>query len=315
MTTFNTEELCAIPQYLDWIDTSKLTTNRLFYNPSAIHIIENYLFEINKLQFKYPEIGNTIFGEIQSAFCEFPDTHQHLLKKYVHIFGYDKLSQYCNDIAFLTLHIDDLNWSLLSGNQHAMPLLIAHKERIDWEWLSYNPAAIDLLLENYDRICWRTLSHNPAAIHILKQNMDRIDWYGLSQNSAAIYLMMANPDKIDWSFISRNPMSWPLVERFRMSNQQLRCAYPECLKNINEDDETVIALSHADKPWAIDIVKKQTYYVPYYLLSANPAIFTTDYLTPSRKRMELIRGELLSVALRPERVAAWRATGVDLSYI
>ena len=41
--------------------------------------------------------------------------------------------------------MDKINWSELSGNPNAIPLLEKHMDKIDWEGLSLNPNAIHLL--------------------------------------------------------------------------------------------------------------------------------------------------------------------------
>ena len=64
---------------------------------------------------------------------------------------------------------------------------------------------------------------------------------------------------------------------------------------------------------AIDILKNNQDKINWYMFSQNPAIFELDFQAMSIDRSALIRDELLSLALRPERVAKWHAQGHNLS--
>jgi hypothetical protein len=91
-----------------------------------------------------------------------------------------------------------VNWSFLSQNVNAIPILEKHLNKIYWPYLSANPSAIHILEKNMDKVDWSYLSGNPAAIHLLEQNLDKVDWSYLSRNPAAIHLLEQHQDRIDW---------------------------------------------------------------------------------------------------------------------
>ena len=83
------------------------------------------------------------------------------------------------------------------------------QDKINWTQLSGNPEALPLLEKNQDKINWKQLSVNPSerALTLLENNQDKINWFGLSANPAAraIALLEKNQDKIDWDMLSSNP--------------------------------------------------------------------------------------------------------------
>jgi hypothetical protein len=57
-----------------------------------------------------------------------------------------------------------VDWSALSSNPNAMPLLELHPEKVNWMYLSANPNAIPLLEQHLEKVNWDWLSSNPNAI-------------------------------------------------------------------------------------------------------------------------------------------------------
>ncbi len=51
--------------------------------------------------------------------------------------------------------------------------------KIDWSALSGNPNAIPILQNNLDKVNWKTLSKNPNAIHLLF----KYDYQNMKQNN------------------------------------------------------------------------------------------------------------------------------------
>jgi len=93
-----------------------------------------------------------------------------------------------------------VNWSRLSRNPNAIPILEQNLNKVNWVYLSANPNAIHILEQNMDKVYWNYLSENPKAIHLLEQNMDKIDWYNLSLNPNAIHLLA----KLDTTVMREN---------------------------------------------------------------------------------------------------------------
>ena len=52
----------------------------------------------------------------------------------------------------------------------------------DWSILSRNINAIPILEKSLDKIDWCNLSGNKNAIHILEKNQDKINWYRFQYN-------------------------------------------------------------------------------------------------------------------------------------
>ena len=63
-----------------------------------------------------------------------------------------------------------------------------HIDKMDWYILSRNPNVIHLLENNMDKIDWNGLSNNPNAMQLLEKNMDKIDWYALFLNPSIFEL-------------------------------------------------------------------------------------------------------------------------------
>ncbi len=69
---------------------------------------------------------------------------------------------------------------------------------VNWTWLSRNPNAIPILEQNIDKVDWRILSMNPNAIPILEKNLDKIDWNELSINPNAVHLIEKQLQGFNW---------------------------------------------------------------------------------------------------------------------
>jgi hypothetical protein len=192
-------------------------------------------------------------------------------------------------IAYLRLHPEIINWSVLSANRarEAIELLRENPERINWFYLSYNPTAIDLLLENPNKIQYIMLSGNPApnardlllkyiktnpsmmefiytnpskwAMDFIRENYrpEEYKWDDLCQNPAAIELLRENLDtyakKMDWFNLSRNPAAMDILLK-------------------NPDKINYFGLCLNPNPTAMDILEQNQEYECSYL-SENPAIF------------------------------------------
>ena len=156
-----------------------------------------------------------------------------------------------------------------------------------WSYLSMNinPIAIDLLEKNQEKINWYWLSENPNAIHILEQNPDKIDWHSLSMNPNAIPILEKNPDKIVWYWLSMNPNAIHMLEQTLSSHS-----------STSEFNRTTTP------PFGGSIVLQNQDKIDWDSIYKNPAIFGIDY-KEMEMRMNIIKEELISVALHPDRIA------------
>lgn len=66
--------------------------------------------------------------------------------------------------------IDNLDWSILSGNYYAIDLLKNNVDKIDYSQLSGNEHkdAIKILEKNIDKINWTKLSYNHSALDLIE---------------------------------------------------------------------------------------------------------------------------------------------------
>ena len=66
-------------------------------------------------------------------------------------------------------------------------------------------------------------------------------------------------------------------------------------------------------PAAIELLKENQDKIAWYWLSKNPAIFEYNYSNMTKVRTDVIREELVSVALHPDRVSVWLQEGLTLA--
>jgi len=109
-------------------------------------------------------------------------------------------------------------------------------------------------------------------------------------NPNAIHLLEKNPDKISWSDLSRNPNAIHLIE------QNMDKIYWGCL---------------CLNPNAIHLLEQDLYKIYWNFLSRNPNIFELDYAF-LKKRMDILREELMMKAWHPSRVMKWVEDGYDM---
>ena len=227
----------------------------------------------------------------------------------------DGLSHNPNAIEMLEKNIDKININCLAHqNPNAMQLLVKvmniygndwcnklsrtsnklflekHIDKIDWWELSINPNAISILEKNLDKVSWNWLSCNENAIHLLEKNMDKIDWGNLSGNPNAIHLLEKNLNKVSWSVLSGNPNALHILEK---NMDKVSWKYLSC--NIN----------------AIHILEKNMDKIDWYKLSCNEGIFELD-LNFFKKRMDIIREELMMKLFHPTRFEKYLMTGYDI---
>ncbi len=242
------------------------------------------------------------------------------------------------------------DWILLSGNPGALPILLKHPDKINLTLLASNPnpAALPLIksktkgkhiqnvmfqsnpitfgLIDPHKINWHTIcsNTNPKAIeliqYMIKDGLEyKLDWSLLSGNPSAMPILEQNQDKIVWSVLSSNPAAIHLLlqNRHKINYKQLcRNTHPTAIEIIRTLPANQIYWPYVcSNPSAIDFLEENQQHIHWFYLSGNPAIFRYNYTKMANIRNELIRDELLSVALHPSRISTWLRQGVLLSEI
>ena len=274
-----------IMELLDWVPSNKLASCMLQMNPNAIDHIEKY--HVPKM---WPLLSSN-----PSALC------------YLY-----------NDPTLL-----DYPCWLKNPNPAIIPLLEKYYPCIKLlyaeEMLLENPNALHLvnhcviphlhilvkntspramqLVETYLHLLkesdWEKLSANPSAIHILEKNLDKLNWNILCSNPAAIHLLLKLPYRIYWFQFSKN-------------------THPLAIQHIRKNLEKVNWPNLSANPAAIELLKENQDKIVWYWLSKNSAIFEYNYSNMAKARTDVIREDLLSVALHPDRVCTWLQQGLTL---
>ena len=98
-----------------------------------------------------------------------------------------------------------------------------------------------------------------------------------------------NKDKLNWRYLSLNPNAIELLKE-------------------NPDKIDWVILSR--NPNAIKLLEQNQDKINWDTLSENPNIFYITYnYSLIKERMNIIREELLSISLHPDRVMNWRKQG------
>jgi hypothetical protein len=270
-------------ELLPWINQSKLNPPCLNENENALdYLMENYEMIRMKHLFRNPsfkilphhvndsDIFPNIFLNRQPGI---EDIIKHIPQR---CWYYICQNPRCIDLIQET-NINYYNWSSLSKNPKAIPILLQHRNYIDWQRLSMNPCkeAIDLLMQNPDKIDWLQFSTNPYAIDVLRQNPDKINYWGLSWNPYAIDLIEARIAKKN----SLNGISWLGLSQNRN---------------------------------AIHLLEKNQDKIDWLLLSLNPGIFQPNYKQLTVERMNVLREELMQKTLHPSKIQYWLDNGMSL---
>ena len=270
-------------ELLTWIDPSKLNTACLNENENAIdYLHENFELIMMKHLFRNPSFkilphhanDSDIFPNV---FLNRQPGIEDILKQIPQRCWY----YICQNPRCINLiqetNINYYNWSSLSKNPKAIPILLKHINYIDWTRLCMNPCkeAIDLLMQNPDKIDWLQFSSNPYAIDILRQNPDKINYWGLCWNHYAIDLIevhMARKDIV------------PVISWLGLS------------QNRN----------------AIHILEKNQHKIDWLQFSLNSAIFQSNYKRLTVERMNILREELMQKTLHPSKIQYWLENGMDI---
>lgn len=213
-------------------NTENVRWPRLSLNPNAIEIIvENF----DKIEWwslsqnlnlcKFMEMLNPSQKEIAICKLDWYDVSMNPNAIELLVQNFDKvcwqtISCNVNIMKFFSLlepnqkeiAIESFNWSFVSRNPNAVPLLEQFPSKIDINSLCKNENAIHLLNSmlnsNPDaikQINWIWLSSNSNAIHLLEQHFPYIDWLQLCwKNKNAHLILQNNLSKINWIAVSQN---------------------------------------------------------------------------------------------------------------
>ncbi len=270
-------------ELLPWINASKLNIACLNENENALdyvyqdielirmkHLFRNPSFKVLPFHLNNDDICPNVFLNTQ------PGIEDIIKQIPQRCWYYICQNPRCIDLIKETNPIY-YNWSSLSKNPKAIPILIKHIEHIDWGKLSMNPCkeAIDLLMQYPDKIDWLTFSSNPYAIDILRQNPYKINYWGLCWNPYAI-------DIIEARMAKKNIV--PLLSWTGLS------------KNRN----------------AIHILEKNQDKIDWLQFSLNPGIFQPNYKQLSIERTNVLLEELMQKTLHPSKIQYWLENGMSL---
>lgn len=161
-------------------------------------------------------------------------------------------------IDLLEDRLYDLDWTELSKNPFAYPLLKKYPEYIDWWSLCQNTSkeVMDMLEKSYMKhIYWMPLSSNPSAIGILKKNLNMVDKAALNINPNGIEILKDNTELIDYQMLCSN---------------QSKEAIEIIEKNIKREDISFSLLS-ANK-YAINLLIKNPDKIDWYMAIDNEEI-------------------------------------------
>ena len=277
-------------ELVSWISPTILSEQMLHFNPNAIDYIEKKnlwkswtLLSCNPSAVKYLYHDPTL---IRNG-CWFKNINPAIIPL---------LEQNCEYI--------NTPWvqEQLLENPNAMHLLETHyiKHHLYKFCKNTNPMAIDLIEYCLDKeeclsnIIWDTIGKNPSALKLIYKYMDKMSWKSLSENPAAIDLLLRNPTEIRWTQFSKN--THPL-------------AIKHMRKNLDKVDWVYLNMN----PAAIEILKENQDKIIGYWVSCNPGIFEYNYSKMANERINILRDELISIALHPSRVCALLKQGLTLA--
>ena len=277
-----------IMELLDWIPSNKLASCMLQMNPNAIDHIEKY-----HIQKMWPLLSSNpgalcyLYNDptmLDNYGCWLKNSNPAvipILEKYARIkLSYVQEMLLENSNALHLVYLDD---HYVTSHLH---ILVKNT----------SPQAM-VLVETYLHLLkesdWEKLSANPSAIHILEKNLDKLNWNILCSNPAAIHLLLKLPYRIYWFHFSKN-------------------THPLAIQHIKKNLEKVNWPNLSANPAAIELLKENQDKIAWYWLSKNPAIFEYNYSNMAKARTDVIREDLLSVALHPDRVCAWLHQGLTL---
>ena len=318
---------------------SSFQWSQLSKNPNAIPILEKHTEKIDWDNLSGNENGiwllqKYIEGKIvkrEKNVCRFDD----------YLNSFDREFDCENDLYRNESYRnkEKINWSLLSKNPNAIPIMEKNKDKIDKLSLCFNPNAMHLIDEIFSPIIKPNLSllccnTNPEAIAFVERygNQNWIDYWSLSKNPGAVeflekepenikwpYLSMnpnprvcpfleANPDKINWRNLSREPSAIGILEKnINLIDWVELSMNPGAVHLLKANPDKIVwrSICYNHNPKAVDLLKNNMDIMDPFnwtILSKNPGIFELDY-EALKKRIEPLKEELIQSSMHPNRIS------------
>ena len=320
MSSFHWSQLSKNPNAIPILEkhTEKIDWDNLSGNENGIWLLQKYLEgKIVKREKKVYNFDNCLDSEFDS-----------------------ENDSYRNESYRIQ---EEINWSKLSKNPNAIPILEKHKDKIDELSICLNPNAMHLIGEIispnwsvYSSLYWSLLccNTNPEAIAFVEKHGDPkyIDYWSLSKNPGAVDFLEKEPEKIKWPYLSMNPNPriCPFLETnpdkidWRKLSREMS-AIEILEKNIDKIDWEELSMNrgavhilkaNTDKivwrsicynhnPKAVDLLKNN-------MDKMDPYNWTILSMNPGifeldyealKKRIEPLKEELIRSSMRPDRIA------------
>ena len=189
-----TYNICQNENCAEFLKLKNINFNNIFDGVENINfedLLNNYIdFRMLILNKDIYNIVETCNIDIITYFHKFinSDSISNIRKHIGNCNIWDKISEKCVHLEFLTHYQDKLNFQLLSLNINAIPILKNNIDKIDWKNLSLNINAIDILKLHKDKINYENLALNSNAIELLEtyittnKKCSKTFWNNLSTN-------------------------------------------------------------------------------------------------------------------------------------
>jgi hypothetical protein len=188
-------------------------------NPKAVELIEKY-YKLNEEYFNLDSVTIDLWrylskNENKNAID--------LLEKYPQYINWETILENQNPkaIEIIEKNLDKIyvdDWPILSGNPAAIHIFKDPeylKKVYEWSYISKNKKAMPILQDNLDKVEWIAFSSNPSAINIIIQIIkEQKDYNKKIKNHEEIntkdYKYFNYFNKIDYGGLSRNPAIFEL---------------------------------------------------------------------------------------------------------
>jgi hypothetical protein len=253
----------AIPMFEQHLD--KIHWNLVSKNKEACSFLKKHVDRIDGneicqiLQYKkdvIPEFLQKDYIALLESYLEFNNLLRnpfvrHAIKKKNIITDLDPdgiLATYRGEenITLVTYLNYACDWTVLSANPHAIPLLKKYIYMMRWDYLGSNPNAHliykmfpviptfnkDILdldnmtfcgyygapfikrhMDQMDEFHWESVARWNRDMDFLEEHLDFLDWQDLSINEYALPLFEKYPEDVNWNMISKNPGAIPFIEK------------------------------------------------------------------------------------------------------
>lgn len=279
--------LLQIPPEIMWMLTDKINWQSLSSDPDAIELLEKNQNYINWNTICYNRSAKFIINKNKYKISDKKKIENEIIDPH-DIFKRDAEEQYLkynrpvdsdeqSNAVFITKR-ELLNYKAESSDGESIDSIFKSSSSTTEDIdNTYVALRYDNSSEDFE---WMRISRNSKDINFLEQNLDKIHWYALSRNPNGIELLEKHTDKINWDELSKNTKAMHLLKK-------------------NQDE------SRRDG----SVCK-----INWCYISQNPSIFELNY-DFIKKRMSIIKEELISKAMHPKRIQLWLESGIDIEDI